>query len=142
MADIKREYTNGEVTVIWQAAKCIHAASCFRELPEVFDPSQRPWINMEGADTDRIIKQVKRCPTDALTYYMNKEKEQENNPQITEVEVLKDGPVLVKGKLNYKDNKGNSKEIEGVMALCRCGASKTKPFCDGTHHHIGFSDDK
>jgi len=73
---------------------------------------------------------------------MNKEKEQENNPQLTEVEVLKDGPVLVKGKLNYKDNKGNTKEVDGVMALCRCGASKTKPFCDGTHHHIGFSDDK
>lgn len=140
MADIVREYSNGEITVVWQAAKCIHAGSCFRELPEVFDPSQRPWINMEGSNTDRIIKQVKRCPTDALTYSLNKEKEEEHKIQIPEVEILKDGPALIKGKVNYKIFEGEIKEYDGVTAICRCGASAIMPFCDGSHHDIGFSD--
>ena len=66
-----KEYTNGEVTIVWQAEKCIHSANCVKGLPEVFDPKQRPWISPDGAATERIIAQVDRCPSGALTYYVN-----------------------------------------------------------------------
>ncbi|MCI0331076.1 MAG: (4Fe-4S)-binding protein [candidate division Zixibacteria bacterium] len=78
MKNITKKYTNGEVTIVWQPALCVHSAKCFLGLPSVFDPTKRPWINPQGADTQKIVNQVKRCPFGALSYYLNKE---ENNPQ-------------------------------------------------------------
>jgi len=69
-----KKYTNGEITVVWQPDKCIHSANCLNGLPEVFDPDKRPWVNILGADTERIIEQVKKCPSGALSYFINKEK--------------------------------------------------------------------
>jgi uncharacterized Fe-S cluster protein YjdI len=68
------KYSNGEVTIVWKPAICIHSAKCFKGLPEVFDPKKRPWINAEGATTERIIEQVKICPSGALSFFMNAEK--------------------------------------------------------------------
>lgn len=63
-----KEYTNGEITVIWQAHLCQHSAHCYKELLAVFNPEARPWINMAGAPNDRITQQVNRCPSGTLTY--------------------------------------------------------------------------
>ncbi|SMO73371.1 (4Fe-4S)-binding protein [Solitalea koreensis] len=68
---VHKEYTNGEVTVVWQSGKCVHSAICFHGLPSVFDPRKKPWVTPEGADTKTIVEQVKRCPSGALSYYMN-----------------------------------------------------------------------
>lgn len=68
---ITKKYSNGEVTVVWQPAKCTHSAKCFMGLPEVFNPDERPWVKPEGAGTERIIAQVKLCPSGALSYFMN-----------------------------------------------------------------------
>ncbi len=71
MKSITKKYTNGEVTIIWKPDVCSHSAICFRGLPEVFDPRERPWIRPENSTTDDIINQVKKCPSGALSYYMN-----------------------------------------------------------------------
>ena len=73
MKKIIKKYTNGEVTVVWQPAKCIHSTICFNGLPQVFDPGKRPWVNIQGAKTEKIVSQVKECPSGALSYYMNGE---------------------------------------------------------------------
>lgn len=65
------KYTNGEVTVVWKPNVCQHSTLCWKGLIEVFDPRQRPWIKMDGATTERIIEQVKKCPSGALGYFMN-----------------------------------------------------------------------
>jgi uncharacterized Fe-S cluster protein YjdI len=70
--DIKKEYTNGEVTVVWQSGKCIHSGNCVRNNPDVFQPREKPWIKIEGSSTEKIIDTVKKCPSGALTYYENK----------------------------------------------------------------------
>ncbi|MFE3866874.1 (4Fe-4S)-binding protein [Flavobacterium sp. LS2P90] len=70
--DIKKEYTNGEVTVVWQSGKCIHSGNCVRNNPEVFQPREKPWIKIEGSSTEKIIDTVKKCPSGALSYYQNK----------------------------------------------------------------------
>jgi uncharacterized Fe-S cluster protein YjdI len=70
--DIKKEYTNGEVTVVWQSGKCIHSGNCVRNNPEVFQSREKPWIKIEGSSTEKIIDTVKKCPSGALTYYENK----------------------------------------------------------------------
>ncbi len=71
MTETVREYSNGEVTIIWKPDLCIHATCCFVDLPEVFDPNKRPWVNPRGATTEAIIAQVERCPSAALSYRWN-----------------------------------------------------------------------
>jgi len=73
MKDITKKYTNGEVTIRWQPARCIHSARCFLGLPSVFDPTKKPWVNSRGADRQRIIDQVKECPSSALSFFLNSE---------------------------------------------------------------------
>jgi uncharacterized Fe-S cluster protein YjdI len=68
------KYTNGEVTIVWQPELCIHSGKYARGLPEVFRPREKPWITPEGATTEKIIEQVKICPSGALSYFMNEEK--------------------------------------------------------------------
>jgi uncharacterized Fe-S cluster protein YjdI len=72
----KKHYSNGEVTIVWQPGLCAHSTKCWRgenALPEVFNPKERPWIKPEGATTERIIEQVKRCPSGALRFFMNED---------------------------------------------------------------------
>ncbi len=70
---MKREYSNGEVTVIWQPDICSHSGICAKGLSSVFKPREVPWITPEGSDTATIIEQVKKCPSGALTFRMNNE---------------------------------------------------------------------
>ncbi len=70
----KINYSNGEITVVWQPEICQHTAICFKGLPEVFDPRIKKWINPEGASSERIVEQVKKCPSGALTYFYNNDK--------------------------------------------------------------------
>ena len=65
------KYSNGEVTVIWKPDLCIHSANCWKNLNAVFNPKAKPWINVQGAPTERIIQQVNQCPSGALSYEMN-----------------------------------------------------------------------
>jgi uncharacterized Fe-S cluster protein YjdI len=73
MKDITKKYTNGEVTIVWKPTTCIHSAICFRGLGKVFDPQKKPWITPEGTATEQIIDQVKKCPSGALSFYLNSE---------------------------------------------------------------------
>ena len=68
-----KKYSNGEMTVVWKPKVCIHSTLCWKGLIEVFNPRERPWIKMDGATTERIIEQVKKCPSGALSYFMNDE---------------------------------------------------------------------
>jgi uncharacterized Fe-S cluster protein YjdI len=68
---ITKKYTNGEVTVVWKPHICIHSGVCWSHLLSVFNPWKRPWINMEGATSERIIEQVRNCPSGALSSYLN-----------------------------------------------------------------------
>lgn len=69
------KYSNGKVTVVWKPEMCIHSKICWKNFHEVFDPTARPWINIEGASTERIVDQVRQCPSGALTYLMNETSE-------------------------------------------------------------------
>jgi len=157
-----RQYTNGEITVFWKPSKCIHATTCFRELIEVFNPGRRPWVNMQGAPTQRIIEVVDKCPTQALEWTYNRdlsESEIRNNGELdsveitpetltgidqdiksVKVEILKDGPIIVKGDFKVIGPQGNEIKSMHMTSFCRCGGSESMPFCDGTHRKIKFSE--
>lgn len=68
---MSKTYTKGGLTVVWKPDVCIHSTVCWKKstgLPDVFNPKERPWITMEGAENERIIEQVKKCPSSALSY--------------------------------------------------------------------------
>jgi uncharacterized Fe-S cluster protein YjdI/CDGSH-type Zn-finger protein len=142
-----REYKNEEITVYWKPKKCIHATICFRELSDVFRPSKRPWVNMDGAPTKDIIKIVEKCPTDALTWEWNdknkpkKQPEQENNEKNAEVRIMKDGPMVISGDFSLIDEDGNELKKMKMSSICRCGSTNNPPYCDGTHRKSGFEGD-
>ena len=69
----KYEYTNGELTIIWQPSICQHAGICVKMLPKVYNPQERPWIKIENATTDELIAQINKRPSGALSYRINKE---------------------------------------------------------------------
>ncbi|MCP9770458.1 (4Fe-4S)-binding protein [Lacihabitans sp. LS3-19] len=65
--NLKKEYTNGEITVVWESGKCIHSGKCARGLPQVFQPKEKPWIKIDGATSAEIIEVVSKCPSGALS---------------------------------------------------------------------------
>lgn len=159
MEENNREYTNNEITVIWQPSKCIHATTCYRELREVFDPLKRPWVNMQGASTERIIEVVNKCPTAALSYRWNDDSKNkaliENNEKIRQameysskpktspvtVQIMRDGPIVIQGSFEIYNEKGEKLKHLVITSFCRCGATMNSPFCDGYHRKIGFTSD-
>ena len=64
-------YSNREVTIVWQPDLCMHSGNCFRGLPAVFKPKEKPWIVPGAATTERITEQVKKCPSGALSFFWN-----------------------------------------------------------------------
>lgn len=155
MDENNREYTNGEITVFWRPKECIHATTCFRELRSVFDPGKRPWVNMSGASTEEIIRIVDLCPTNALTYKWNKDltntsadskaenletiqAPQPSTTPVTEIRVMPDGPLVVKGEFITIGTNGKEMKKMRITSFCRCGQSNNMPYCDGTHRKVGF----
>ena len=131
-----KEYTNGEVTVLWKPDLCIHSENCVKGLPGVFDPNARPWINVNGASSEEIIAQVAKCPSGALSI---KGQNQPNmNTSKSNLKVFPDGPVQVTGPCEIAMPDGSIQTSEKDVFLCRCGQSSNKPFCDGTHKKHGF----
>lgn len=141
--NITKKYTNGDVTVVWKPALCIHSKKCWTGLPEVFDPRVKPWVKIDGAASDAIMAQVDKCPSGALSWYRNDAAASDVPPAAagTRIEVTKSGPLLVHGDIILKDKYGNETVKQKTTALCRCGQSANKPFCDGTHRTCGFKDE-
>lgn len=142
MKDITKKYTNGEVTIVWKPSVCIHSTICWKHatgLPEVFKPAEKPWIDPQGSSTEKIIAQVKKCPSGALDYYLNEATNDIRGIDAESiVEEVPNGPLLVYGNIIVKDRDGNEIRKNKVTAFCRCGGSGNKPYCDGTHTKNGF----
>lgn len=135
-----RQYDGEGIRVVYDAARCIHAAECVHGLPSVFDPDRRPWIDATGATADSVAAVVLRCPTGALRYERLDGDPQEEPSPANVLTVTRDGPIYATGELVILDAEHGEIERDTRVALCRCGVSKNKPFCDGRHAEAGFED--
>lgn len=132
-------YAGKNITIHDNRAVCAHAGLCTERLSSVFKMKQEPWIDPDAEDVEKIIEIVKSCPSGALSYSVNdvEVKDCEREPKVT---VAKNGPFVVTGDIELLGQTMGDQVSKEHYTLCRCGASKNKPFCDGTHWSIGFSD--
>ncbi|MGV8094653.1 MAG: (4Fe-4S)-binding protein [Mangrovibacterium sp.] len=64
---ITKEYSNGEIIILWQPEKCIHSGICVKTLPQVYNPKEKPWIKPKNVTTRELLEQVSKCPSGALS---------------------------------------------------------------------------
>jgi CDGSH-type Zn-finger protein len=137
--DERASYVGQHITIHDNRAICSHAGYCTENLKSVFKLGQEPWIDADGATIEEIIDTIKQCPSGALSYSIDniEYRDQDRPPTVT---VTSNGPYAITGGIELLDqNMGDGASSEHY-ALCRCGASKNKPFCDGSHWHVGFED--
>jgi uncharacterized Fe-S cluster protein YjdI len=136
-----RAYTGEAIEVHWEPRFCIHVQNCVRKLPQVFKADERPWVVIDGADADAVAATVELCPTGALHYRRLDGGPQEEPSAETVVDPRPNGPLFMHGRLRIVGDDGEVIREDTRLALCRCGGSANKPFCDGTHRRIGFTTD-
>jgi CDGSH-type Zn-finger protein len=141
VTDRRDSYTQGDLTVFDNRGICQHSGFCSDALASVFRTHAEPFIDLSGADKAAIIEAVRRCPSGALSYAIDgvEHRDQEREPTVT---VSKDGPYRVTGGIEIPHESRAEGASTEHYTLCRCGGSKNKPFCDGTHWYIKFHDDK
>jgi CDGSH-type Zn-finger protein len=139
--DKRDNYTGKGITIHDNRAICAHAGHCTDRLAAVFRLKTEPWIDPEGAGVEAIKEAVRKCPSGALSYSIDgiEHRDQKREPAVT---VSKDGPYHVTGGVDLEGEARNEGASEEHYTLCRCGGSKNKPFCDGTHWYIEFKDEK
>lgn len=138
----KRQYTNGEITVFWDAELCYHSRNCFKNLPAVFNTKQTPWVNVQAAPSQEIAETVSKCPSGALTYKWNKDLDNEPDPaDAVTIELRPNGPIRVTGNFIVTNEAGEQLEKKQRLSFCRCGFSKKYPLCDGSHKRIKVKND-
>ena len=126
------------ITVTWSRARCIHAADCVMNLPTVFEPGRRPWVDATQASADSVARVVMRCPTGALHFERSDGGANEATPTLNTLMVSRNGPLLLRGDIEVRDTTGDVILRDTRVALCRCGHSRTKPLCDNSHAAAGF----
>lgn len=131
-------YRTEQIAVHWNASRCIHSGNCVRGLPLVFQPSERPWINVDAANAAEIAEVVAHCPSGALHVERLDGSPQEMADETTLISPRPDGPLFVRGHIRVVGADGTVLREDTRMALCRCGHSNNKPFCDGSHRRVGF----
>ena len=134
-------YKGRDITIYDNHAVCTKAGFCVENSPGTFDPQKEPWIDPDAEDAEKTATTICLCPSGALSYQKDNVyyKDQDREPSIT---ITKDGPYNIVGGIELNDPQGSKPESSEHYSSCRCGASKNKPFCDGTHGSIDFVDDK
>jgi len=137
--DKREAYAGKGITIFDNRALCAHAAHCTEQLPAVFRREGRPWIDPDGAPVEEIVALIGKCPSGALSYAIDgvEAAPAQRAPMVT---VADNGPYEITGGIELMGVKQGQGASSEHYTLCRCGASKNKPFCDGSHWDAGFRD--
>jgi CDGSH-type Zn-finger protein/uncharacterized Fe-S cluster protein YjdI len=129
------DYIEGkDLTLIYEGKKCIHSRFCVTGAPNVFLANVKgPWINPDAMDVDRLVEISHACPSGAIRYKRKDGKPDETAPPVNLIAIREAGPYAVHAAIRLDDQ-----SVGYRVTLCRCGASKNKPYCDGSHHDAGF----
>ena len=134
-------YEGKEITIYDNRAVCTGAGFCWENSPGVFDDQRKPWIDPDADDAQKTAATIRLCPSGALSYMNGDERCRDQNREPS-ISIVKNGPYNIVGGIELNDPQGSKPESAEHYSLCRCGASKNKPFCDRRHKHIEFKDEK
>lgn len=134
-------YTGKEITIHDNRGVCAHVHFCTDNSPAVFNVTKKPWIDPDAADPEETARTIRMCPSGALSYTRDGVSYQDQNrkPAVT---IFPNGPLCITGGITLNDPAGATPESKEHYTLCRCGASRNKPFCDGKHWRTKFRDDE
>jgi len=132
-----RRYHGENIEVTYNRKRCIHARECVKNLPAVFNTARRPWILPEAGEPDATARVIWLCPSGALHYYPKEQALVEPTPSINSVVLLENSYLQIRGNLKIIASNVDI-QAETRVALCRCGASQNKPFCDNSHREKDF----
>ncbi len=139
--DKVERYEGREVTILDNRGICSHAGYCTAGLPAVWRSAAEPWIDPDGAGKAAIVEIIRKCPSGALSYLEDGQLRTDFH-EAAEIQVSRDGPYCVRGGVELKGAEFGEGASREHYVLCRCGASRNKPFCDGSHWYAGFHDDE
>jgi CDGSH-type Zn-finger protein len=139
-ANKRGDYRGLAITIHDNRGICSHAGFCTDNLKRVFRMGEEPWIDPDGATMEEIVRVVRMCPSGALSYSVDgmEHRDQDREPMVT---VTRNGPYAVTGGIELIGQEFGEGASRDHYTLCRCGASKNKPFCDGSHWAVGFKDE-
>ena len=136
-AERVERWVGEKVTIHDDRSRCAHAGVCTDNLSAVFKLGVEPWIDPNGAQAEEIIRVVSGCPSGALSYSMGDSADPVESPEGPSITVARDAPYAVRG-LKVVAGDGEAYDARERQTLCRCGGSRNKPFCDGSHWYMGF----
>jgi CDGSH-type Zn-finger protein/uncharacterized Fe-S cluster protein YjdI len=128
-------YAGTRSTVTWDGSRCIHAGECTRRLPAVFSSKHDPWAQPDNASLDALADVIHRCPSGALRIAVPDDANR-GADALNSITLAADGPLYARGRVKVAEA-----AVETRVALCRCGGSKSKPYCDHSHVKAGFRHD-
>lgn len=131
------DYIEGrDMTLIYEGKKCIHSRFCVTWGPKVFIANVKgPWINPDAMPTDALTEIAHVCVSGAIRYKRKDGHPDEQPPPVNLISVRENGPYAIRADIQLD----GAPAVSHRLTLCRCGASKNKPFCDGSHNEIKFS---
>ena len=139
--DKRSDYVGKTITIHDNRGLCAHAGVCTDRLSSVWRMGVEPWIDPDGASVEAIVETIEACPSGALAYTIDGEEHRDcDNPPA--VHLSKNGPYVVTGGISLEGVEFGEGVSHEHYTLCRCGASKNKPFCDGSHYDAGFEHDE
>jgi CDGSH-type Zn-finger protein len=137
----EREYAGENIVVYDNRIICSHEGECVRNLPKVFRLGERPWIAPDNATMEEVISVVHKCPSGALSYSVDGKHHRDFSHE-TKINIAYNGPYNVTGDIQINVEESLSPPSKEHYSLCCCGASKNKPYCDGSHGEAGFKDEE
>lgn len=140
MSDNNTVYPGKEAQVTWNGKLCIHIGECGRAKGELFVGGRKPWCQPDSSPREEIEEVVLRCPTGALTFAFADGAVTERAAPENTATVSYNGPLFLRGDLAIEGAPDAAHGLKFRAALCRCGRSKNKPFCDNSHDKAGFRD--
>jgi CDGSH-type Zn-finger protein/uncharacterized Fe-S cluster protein YjdI len=127
-----------DVTIRFDTARCIHSRHCVLGEPAVFlANTPGTWIFPDQATSERIAIVAHNCPSGAVMYERHDGGPNEMPPKVNVVRVRENGPLAFHAELTLEGAASDSCKTRAT--LCRCGQSKSKPYCDGSHNAAGFT---
>lgn len=141
-ADRRVDYVGKQVTIHDNRGICAHAGICTDRLKQVFRYGQEPWIDPDGASIEEVDSIIQACPSGALSYSIDGVEKRPDYSGEPRIFVAPGGPYAIKGSIEMDGIEWAEGAQHDCFDLCRCGQSKNKPFCDGSHSNTEFDEDE